>query len=260
MLRSYWALGVLPCLTCIACRPSAGGAVGEARADPRSSRPAANGVAVVELFTSEGCSSCPPADEALAEVTAGNPAVYALSFHVDYWDDLGWPDRFAAPEYTARQQAYSRSLGSGSLFTPQMVVNGFDSFVGSDRSRLARGLASALSRAAPVPLSIHVRTAEPGTVVVDYAAPGAPADTLIVVAVLEHSAATDVRAGENAGRRLHHRNVVRGYFAGPAERSGSVQVQAATAVGDGEVIAYLQHPAGDRGGLPVLGAARAPLL
>jgi hypothetical protein len=96
----------------------------EARADevPRSER----GVAVVELFTSEGCSSCPPADLLLGDLARQNVAVYPLEFHVDYWNGLGWPDRFSSSDWTQRQRAYARSLGDRGLYTPQMIVGGTD--------------------------------------------------------------------------------------------------------------------------------------
>src|SRR5215472_15938734 len=89
--------------------------------------------AVVELFTSEGCSSCPPADAYLGEL-AGRPDVLALAFHVDYWDDLGWRDRFGLSQAVERQRNYARSLRLGSVYTPQVVVDGSTDYVGSNRS------------------------------------------------------------------------------------------------------------------------------
>src|SRR5271170_1584198 len=94
------------------------------RAEPRP--------AVVELFTSEGCSSCPPAETYVGEL-AQRPGVLALSFHVDYWDDLGWRDRFGIPEATPRQRAYARAMSLSSVYTPQVVIDGHEDFVGSDR-------------------------------------------------------------------------------------------------------------------------------
>src|SRR5271167_1475342 len=109
--------------------------------------------AVVELFTSEGCSSCPPADAALAEMAAnarksGAP-VFALAFHVDYWNYLGWTDRFSDAAYTRRQSDYARAFNTDQVYTPQMIVNGVDQFVGSDRDAAKRAIDAALAKPAP---------------------------------------------------------------------------------------------------------------
>ena len=90
---------------------------------------------VVELFTSQGCSSCPPADAYVGKLSARSD-VLALSFHVDYWDDLGWRDRFALAQSVERQNTYARNLRSSSVYTPQLVVDGLDDYLGSDRKRL----------------------------------------------------------------------------------------------------------------------------
>src|SRR5258706_10393726 len=93
------------------------------------------GIAVIELFTSEGCSSCPPADALLAEILRDargkNLAIYPLAFHVDYWDHLGWRDPYSDPAYSARQRGYSRTFHRDSIYTPQMIINGVSEFVGS---------------------------------------------------------------------------------------------------------------------------------
>jgi hypothetical protein len=246
-------------LTLLAVGQSGARWIAEARADQPSGPPLPDGVAVVELFTSEGCSSCPPADAVFAELAANNASVYALAFHVDYWDELGWHDRFASRDYTARQRTYARSFGSGSLFTPQMIVNGVESFSGNDRSRAIEDISSALTRHARVPVAIRVRREAVGLIQVDYDAPGVSADDVVSVGVVQHAASTDVRAGENAGRLLRHTNVVRAYVLGPAKRAGSVRVQVPAALQDSEVIAYIQRRSEGVNGMPVLGASRAPL-
>jgi hypothetical protein len=106
--------------------------------------PAAPGFAVVELFTSEGCSSCPPADQVLADVSHG-AGVYALEYHVDYWNSLGCRDPYSAAAYSDRQRAYADALGEDQVYTPQMIVNGTNAFVGSNRQRAEAAIAAGLA-------------------------------------------------------------------------------------------------------------------
>ena len=256
-MHSRLPLLAIPALLALsACRSPGSSAIPEARADEPARAAAQGGVAVVELFTSEGCSSCPPADELLARL-AGRPGVLALSFHVDYWNDLGWPDRFASAENTARQHAYALSLGARGLYTPQLVVAGADAFVGSDADHADASITRALAAAPPVPLTLRVRTT-PTEAVVDYDAPGAPAGALLEVAVVERAATSEVHAGENAGRTLHHVNVVRSFASSPLlSPTGTVTLRLSPALRreDADVIGYVQRPSGDGSGMPVLGAA-----
>ncbi len=97
---------------------------------------------MVELFTSQGCSSCPPADTYLGELTQRRD-VLALAFHVDYWDDLGWRDRFGLPDAVERQRAYAKALRLSTVYTPQVVIDGQDDFVGSDVKSIGREIATA---------------------------------------------------------------------------------------------------------------------
>jgi hypothetical protein len=253
-------IAVLACASLLACH-SASTAVPEARADEPAGG-AAGGVAVVELFTSEGCSSCPPADEVLGDLARrSDRPIYALGFHVDYWDSLGWPDRAASPDNTARQRAYAHSFGAGSLYTPQMIVDGTEQFTGSDRARAEAAVGRAVARPARVHLSVHPQRTRPDSVTVEYEAQGATAGAALNVAVVERDVSTSVRAGENAGRTLRHANVVRAFVTAPASSAGSVVVQLpARLPRDGaEVIAFVQGSSGDGGGMPILGAARSSL-
>lgn len=162
----------------------------------------ANGPVVVELFTSQGCSSCPPANENLAAV-ADRPDVLALSFGVTYWDYLGWRDTFAQPAFTDRQRDYEKQLGHGGPFTPQIVVDGKKDTVGNDRSAVERLIAA--SRRAPGP-QLHLSA---NALVIDAAdAPKAEADVWLV-RYDPHTEQVSVRRGENGGRTLPHKNVVR---------------------------------------------------
>ncbi|HEY0680870.1 MAG TPA: DUF1223 domain-containing protein [Steroidobacter sp.] len=156
---------------------------------------------VVELFTSQGCSSCPPADALLGEL-AHRPGVIALAYHVDYWDDLGWKDRYSMPEATQRQKGYVRRLSRSGTFTPQMVVSGDTSLVGSNRSAVEQALASdrdALGLTmSKVGRNVQIEFTE------------AWRESMDVYFVSYLAEATDkIAGGENARRTLKHFNVVR---------------------------------------------------
>ena len=181
---------------------------------PNSSEPA---VVVAELFTSEGCSSCPPADQLLRRLVReplGATLVLGLSEHVDYWNHLGWTDPFSSPAFSNRQAEYqARVFRTGSIYTPQLVVDGQFEAIGSDVSAVGR----AITRAARIPkaaLDITVSPAGNGQLSVHVRIDLPPAVSLheradVVVALTEDHLASDVRAGENKGRSLTHSAVVR---------------------------------------------------
>jgi hypothetical protein len=156
---------------------------------------------LVELYTSEGCSSCPPADRWLSSLK-GRPQVLAAAFHVDYWDRLGWPDRFASPRYSARQAEWVRGAGARFAYTPQVLVNGRDW-----RGWPALPLLDERAR-----VQIELQRIDAHQVAVSVAAlPAAPPSLALWWAVLEDDHASAVRAGENRGEQLHHDHVVRRY-------------------------------------------------
>jgi hypothetical protein len=173
---------------------------------------------VVELFTSEGCSSCPPADALLARYESEQPVasaqIIALEEHVDYWDELGWVDPFSGREWTNRQAEYATSLGNGNPYTPQMVVDGRTEFVGSRESQVRQVIAQAASQP-KTRVSVGFRAGEKsgaGTVqiVVDKLASRSPRDEPEVwLAVTEADLHSEVKRGENAGRALGHASIVR---------------------------------------------------
>ncbi len=222
-------------------------AAGNGHAQPR---PAPRPFALVELFTSEGCSSCPPADDALAAIADDarrtGAEVYALSFHVDYWDEIGWPDPFSSPANTRRQQAYARALGGGT-YTPEMVVNGAEGFVGSDRAHARRSIEAALAQPTGVAIALSVeRAAEQLTA--RCRVTGSPPGAVVGVAWVEASREVDVRRGENAGRRLRHVNVVRAWSTLPLNADGTTTHTLTVpggARGD-EVVAWVQQGAAGR--------------
>lgn len=166
---------------------------------------------LVELFTSEGCSSCPAADRLLARLAAEQPVAAAevvpLAFHVDYWDRLGWKDRFSSAAYTKRQGDYSRALGGSRVYTPQMVVNGRREFVGSDE-RAARAALVAAAKEAFATVRVTRPEAE-GSATLRVSVSGATEGADVFLAISEDGLSTDVPRGENAGRRLAHTGVVR---------------------------------------------------
>jgi hypothetical protein len=166
---------------------------------------------IVELFTSEGCSSCPPADQLLSQLEKTQPfpgiEVIVLGEHVDYWNELGWPDRFATHLFTARQQEYGRKLALSDVYTPQMVVNGQVEFSGGDSARANREI----RKAAEGPKAkIDLRLLSGDTVKLNVEAlPQGTRDAEVFLAVTETNLETNVQRGENHGRLLKHAGVVR---------------------------------------------------
>lgn len=205
--------------------------------------------AAVELFTSEGCSSCPPADELLRDIVRdahdGGLPVFALGFHVDYWDFQGWPDRFATVENSARQTVYADLLGHGNVYTPQMVVNGAVEFVGSRRSEAWAEITAALDHptATFVELAVRRPGGSEGPVTVTYVVDTAPDNVIVNVAVVESGIVIDVLRGENAGQTLHHDNVVRAFAMVPLDGDcGQVELEFPPDLNpaSSSVIAYVQ--------------------
>lgn len=172
---------------------------------------------VVELFTSQGCNSCPPADEFLRELSARRD-VLAIEFHVDYWDYIGWRDPFAQRHFTDRQRAYSRAMEQRYVYTPQMVIDGRFQEVGSDREAVLRLIERARTARGGA-LTIEAVQGERASVRVSGIVSG-PA--MVWAAVLDPANETDVLRGENGGRRLVNTNTVRrmqrlGTYNGTAE-------------------------------------------
>lgn len=159
---------------------------------------------VVELFQSQGCSSCPPANANLLAIV-DRPDVLALSFGVTYWDQLGWKDTFAKREFTDRQWAYAHAFRRSEVFTPQIVVNGRVNGVGADRREFASLVHEGDRGAGGPALSLHANTVTVGAA----AAPPEGADVLLV-RYDPRTLDVPIRAGENGGRTLPHRNVVKG--------------------------------------------------
>ena len=211
---------------------------------------------VVELFTSEGCSSCPPADALLGELAA-RPDVVALAFHVDYWDYIGWKDPYASPASTQRQRDYASVLGLRMIYTPQMVVDGRTDVVGSDR----REVEAAIEAAARQPkLALTIEADGGGHRVLIPSATGdwTGGEATVWLAVFDQAQETKVHRGENGGRTLKEYNIVREWRQIGSWNGAAVSLPldvTADADRNGCAVIVQSGPVG-----PVLGAAIMPLV
>lgn len=220
------------------------------------------GVVVLELFTSQGCSSCPPADRLLsrlAPVDATKPAVempagaeiIALSFHVDYWNNLGWKDPFSSAAASQRQREYARRAGSSRVYTPQLIVNGAAEFVGSDESAARREIAKAAAMTPEVELSVaSKRNGETVDVEVTTKSLVAKPDSStwnLTIAIVEDGLVSRVTSGENSGEKLRHDHVVRGFVTMPVgigTAKASIVVPGDVEWSRARVVAYVQESSG----------------
>lgn len=206
---------------------------------------------VLELFTSQGCNSCPPADELLGQL-AGRSDVIALAYHIDYWDRLGWKDPFSSASATQRQYRYAKRMGSGSVYTPQMVVDGTDGMVGSDSGTIGHAIEKPRSGVA-----VSATRDDAGLKLAIGASPDAGSADIVVVAYSE-KADTRVLRGENAGTVAHDFNIVRGYWTA-GQWNGSAQtlrVDAAKIPAEASAVAVLLQAPGQGG---ILGATQLAL-
>ncbi len=225
------------------------------------------GVAVVELFTSEGCSSCPAADKLLAkladEAAHDHRAVIVLAFHVDYWDYIGWKDPFASAEFSARQRRYAEVFHSRQIYTPQMIVNGKAEFVGSDERQARREIDQGLAAGAAATLTIRDLKAAnnevSATVVIDPKALGTNRKWLLNAALVQDHLVSDVKRVENAGRKLEHSGVVRAFRSFEIDASGAIKVSldppSDLILSDSALIVFAQ----DSRSLVIAAASRQPL-
>jgi hypothetical protein len=174
-----------------------------------------DGFALVELFTSEGCSSCPAADVILEEVQKNysDKNVLVLSYHVDYWDKLGWKDIFSDASFTHRQEYYSTIFRLNTIYTPQVIVNGKKEFIGSNKSKLISSIEEQLNEKTPVSIKLKAIQNTEGRIDVQYSAEGTDTKKEQAIFVLIQKRATnEIKKGENKGRTLHHINIVRNIF------------------------------------------------
>jgi|HubBroStandDraft_3_1064219.scaffolds.fasta_scaffold10842_2 hypothetical protein len=218
---------------------------------------AASAPVVVELFTSQGCATCPPADHLLSQLGSQGEQVIALAYHVDYWNQLGWSDPFSSRKWSERQERYGRMLGVGSIYTPQLVVNGRAECVGNKRDDVLRKIADARSAEAAAKVSLAAEEVGEGRgrkvrikVGARVERPGQGLD--LWVALTQSGLSTAVRAGENKSATLHDDFVVRQLrkaFSIPgkrgAERSGELTIDVDSDWGEAPrlaVVAFVQEP------------------
>jgi hypothetical protein len=185
------------------------GSASSASAGKVSDMPASK-MTVVELFTSQGCSSCPTAD-ALFETYAARPDLVALTFPVDYWDYLGWKDTLASPKFSARQRAYAKARGDGRVYTPQVVVNGLTHVVGSNASDIDTAIAFTKPQIDPVRVGVRLTSKNEHLVInLDGAPdPAKAGEATIWLALIQRKAEVKIKRGENTGRTVVYHNVVR---------------------------------------------------
>ena len=210
---------------------------------------AADGPVVVELFTSQGCSSCPPADKILAEI-ANREDIIALALHVDYWDYIGWKDIFANPAFTQRQRAYAQAAGARSIYTPQMVVGGRDHVVGTKPMKLAEFIEAHAE--APDAVSVDLSRSGDRLKVEVRATGDVPGGMVVQLVTYTPNATVEIKRGENAGRTLSYHNIVRDWIEiGKWDGRGTFRSE--VRVSSGTPVAVLVQ-ARDAG--PILGAAK----
>ncbi|MBB6237267.1 hypothetical protein HDC90_001887 [Pedobacter sp. AK013] len=190
---------------------------------------AKTGFAFVELFTSEGCSSCPPADALLAKIEKENQnkAVYLLAFHVDYWDRLGWKDSFSSPKFSARQNQYADWLNLKTVYTPQMVVNGTKEFVGLEESILRNSIKTELAKPTVANLQISLEKSSKNSLTINYNTDRQTDGYMLAVALVTANATNQVLKGENKGKTLTHVQIVRQFESFPLQgkTNGAVNIQ-----------------------------------
>lgn len=218
------------------------------------------GIAVLELFTSEGCSSCPPADALMGKIQNEykDGHVYVLAYHVDYWDKQGWKDIFSNADYTKRQYDYAQWLGIEPVYTPQVIINGKTEHIASQESIVRASITKALSKPAIANLSLKA-IQKNDILTVTHTISGASKNSRLLLAIIQKTAQSKVRRGENGGRVLSHYQIVRHLHNTALNRSGKGSANINLPKGfnskDFEVIGVVQ----DMNSGAILGAAKAIL-
>jgi len=217
-------------------------------------------VAIAELFTSEGCSSCPAADEMLNEMTGilakENKTVVGLAFHITYWDHLGWKDPYSQPEFTERQKKYCSLLQVPRIYTPQMIVNGEFQFVGSDPISFRNTVEKVLTTTTPYVISAS-GSVDGNEVKITYTLDKKPRNGILNLAIIETSVENNVKRGENKNKTLRHYNVVRKLDTADPLIQGELTTTVPPSLDPGKcaVVLFMQH----KKNLKMLGAVKINL-
>lgn len=218
--------------------------------------------ALIELFTSEGCNTCPPADALLKklklEAAKNNTALYCVAYHVDYWNNGGWKDPYSKNQFTYLQQNYVSALNEKEMYTPQMIVNGRFSFTGSDEIKAKQAIDSLLKVNAMVGLSIKKDSIANDTLYVSYKTSTASTNFSVKILLLENDLKSTVTAGENKGKTLMHENVCRAYQSKAlSTKTGQVKIPMKKVVLNinFSLLGFVQQ----KGSLKVLGIAKSKL-
>lgn len=206
-----------------------------------------SGFALIELFTSQGCSSCPPADKLLGALAMANDVqVLPLAFHVDYWNRLGWKDPFSDARYSQRQREYAGVFNLDGVYTPQAVVNGKRQMVGSDAGLLAAAIAAAKATVPTVSIHMVALQQQAGKIDIQYTMDGDYSGAKLQAALVQKQVETHIKAGENNGLSLMNYHIVRDIHTVPATAKGKVQLQipATNATGVFSVVLFVQQSDG----------------
>ena len=220
---------------------------------------AVKGFALLELYTSEGCSSCPPADELMGRIQNEyqDDNVYVLAYHVDYWDRQGWKDVFSDADYTKRQYDYGKFLGKEPIYTPQLIVNGKADYIASQETVVRNGIKSALSKPVVTDLSLEANQAN-NNLNINYNIEGIFKNSNLIIAIVQKAAKTNVKRGENANRILSHYQIVHHlHTVDLKDKNGTVSIHLPKSFNtkDFEVIGFVQ----DKNKGNITGATKASL-
>jgi hypothetical protein len=213
--------------------------------------------AVLELFTSQGCSSCPPADRLVGQL-ANDPSLIALSIPIDYWDYLGWHDTLANPAHSARQRAYARARGDGQVYTPQVVVNGAADALGSDQTAIEHAITQTDRETGAMSLPVAIAMNNGTFNISVSAADGRPAAAEVWLCPIAKAVPVAIGRGENRGRTVTYHNVVRSWLKlgtlSATQSSWNVPIAQIKAEGIDAAAVMVQAGSHDRPGV-ILGAA-----